>query len=61
MPTVPIETVIGMPMALSLGLMYGLGPCLASCLPYLAPVFLARDFGLRRSWHVVLQIGRAHV
>ena len=33
----PVETIIGLPMALSLGLMYGLGPCLVSCLPYLGP------------------------
>lgn len=52
----PLETVVGLPMALSLGLMYGLGPCLVSCLPYLGPVFLARDFGLRRSWRVVLPL-----
>jgi thiol:disulfide interchange protein DsbD len=51
-----VETVVGLPMALSLGLMYGLGPCLVSCLPYLGPVFLARDFGLRRSWRVVLPL-----
>lgn len=47
---------IGLPMALSLGLLYGLGPCLVSCMPYLAPVFLARDVGLRNSWHVVLPL-----
>ena len=52
----PLETVIGLPMALSLGLMYGLGPCLVSCLPYMAPVFMARDFGLKRSWQVVLPL-----
>jgi uncharacterized protein len=52
----PIETAVGIPMALSLGLMYGLGPCLVSCLPYLGPVFLARDFGVRRSWRVVLPL-----
>jgi sulfite exporter TauE/SafE len=51
-----LDTVVGIPMALSLGLMYGLGPCLVSCLPYLGPVFLARDFGLRRSWRVVLPL-----
>lgn len=56
MPDMALETVIGIPMALSLGLMYGLGPCLVSCLPYLGPVFLARDFGLRRSWRVVLPL-----
>jgi thiol:disulfide interchange protein DsbD len=52
----PLETVIGLPMAFSLGLMYGLGPCLISCLPYLGPVFLARDFGVCRSWRVVLPL-----
>lgn len=52
----PVETLVGLPMALTLGLVYGLGPCLISCLPYLGPVFLARDFGLRRSWRVVLPL-----
>lgn len=52
----PIETVVGLPMALGLGLVYGLGPCLASCLPYLGPVFLARDFGWRHAWQVVLPL-----
>ncbi len=50
------ETVIGLPMALALGLAYGMGPCLISCLPYLGPVFLARDFSLRRSWRVLLPL-----
>lgn len=52
----PVETLVGLPMALTLGLVYGLGPCLISCLPYLGPVFLARDFSLRRSWRVVLPL-----
>lgn len=52
----PLETVVGVPMAFSLGLMYGLGPCLVSCLPYLGPVFLARDFGVKKSWRVVLPL-----
>jgi cytochrome c biogenesis protein CcdA len=52
----PIEAIVGIPMAFSLGLMYGLGPCLISCMPYLGPVFLARDFSLRRSWQVVLPL-----
>lgn len=55
MPTVD-PVLVGLPMALALGLAYGLGPCLVSCLPYLGPVFLARDFSLRRSWHVVLPL-----
>lgn len=50
------DTLVGVPMALALGLAYGLGPCLISCLPYLGPVFLARDFGVRRSWRVVLPL-----
>lgn len=52
----PVETIVGLPMAMTLGLVYGLGPCLISCLPYLGPVFLARDFGLRRAWRVVLPL-----
>lgn len=50
------ETIVGLPMAFALGLVYGLGPCLVSCLPYLGPVFLARDFSWRRSWRVVLPL-----
>jgi cytochrome c biogenesis protein CcdA len=52
----PVETIVGLPMALLLGLVYGMGPCLVSCLPYLGPVFLARDFSWRRSWRVVLPL-----
>lgn len=52
----PAEALVGLPMAMMLGLVYGLGPCLVSCLPYLGPVFLARDFGLRHSWRVVLPL-----
>jgi sulfite exporter TauE/SafE len=52
----PVEMIVGLPMALTLGLIYGLGPCLISCLPYLGPVFLARDFSLHRSWRVVVPL-----
>lgn len=52
----PIETIVGLPMAMALGLIYGLGPCLVSCLPYLGPIFLARDFSWRRSWRAVLPL-----
>lgn len=52
----PVETIVGLPMALLLGLVYGMGPCLVSCLPYLGPVFLARDFSWQRSWRVVLPL-----
>lgn len=52
----PVETIIGLPMAMALGLAYGLGPCLVSCLPYLGPVFLARDSRSRHAWDVVLPL-----
>jgi thiol:disulfide interchange protein DsbD len=52
----PVETIVGIPMAIALGLAYGLGPCLVACMPFLGPVFLARDFNLRRSWRVVLPL-----
>ena len=50
------QTIVGLPMAMGLGLLYGMGPCLVSCLPFLGPVFLARDFTWRRSWRVVLPL-----
>ncbi len=56
MPIETIDVVVSLPMAMLLGLVYGLGPCLVACLPYLGPVFLARDFSWRRSWQVVLPL-----
>lgn len=47
---------IGLPMALGLGMLYGLGPCLVSCLPYLGPVFLNADQGVRQSWKILLPL-----
>jgi len=49
-------TAIGLPMALGLGMLYGLGPCLVSCLPYLGPVFLNADQGVRQSWKILLPL-----
>lgn len=43
-------------MALGLGMLYGLGPCLVSCLPYLGPVFLNADQGVRQSWKIMLPL-----
>jgi sulfite exporter TauE/SafE len=48
--------VIGAPMALALGFAFGMGPCLVTCLPYLAPVFLGGDGGVRRSWRILLPL-----
>ena len=47
---------IGLPMALGLGLVYGLGPCLLSCLPYLGPLFVNADQGIARSWRILLPV-----
>lgn len=56
LPPAEAVVLIGMPMALGLGLMYGLGPCLVSCLPFLGPVFLSTGGGMRRSWRVMLPV-----
>jgi len=48
--------IVGVPMALALGLVFGMGPCLLSCLPYLGPVFLGLPGGVRRSWRVLLPL-----
>ncbi|HZX30361.1 MAG TPA: sulfite exporter TauE/SafE family protein [Rhodocyclaceae bacterium] len=55
-PPLPVPDGVTLPLALSLGLLYGLGPCLLSCLPALAPVFLHADGGVRRSWRILLPL-----
>ncbi|MES9939868.1 MAG: sulfite exporter TauE/SafE family protein [Candidatus Thiodiazotropha sp. 6PLUC2] len=58
---IPIEqTLVTFPMALALGLVFGMGACTIACLPYLGPVFLASDGGIRRSWRILLpfSVGR---
>ncbi|MGE0082054.1 MAG: sulfite exporter TauE/SafE family protein [Thiohalomonadaceae bacterium] len=57
----PIEqTLVSFPMAAVLGLVFGMGACTLACLPYLGPVFLASDGGIRRSWRILLpfSVGR---
>jgi sulfite exporter TauE/SafE len=49
-------TIVGLPMAMTLGFAFGMGPCLISCLPYLGPVFLGADGGIRRSWRILLPL-----
>jgi uncharacterized protein len=49
-------TALGLPMAMALGLLFGLGPCLVSCLSYLAPVFLGVGGGMRRAWQLLLPL-----
>jgi sulfite exporter TauE/SafE len=58
---IPIEqTLVSFPMALALGLVFGMGACTIACLPYLGPVFLASGGGVRHSWRILLpfSIGR---
>jgi thiol:disulfide interchange protein DsbD len=51
----PIEqTIVTLPMALALGTVFGFSGCTISCLPYLGPVFLSSDGGIRHSWRTVL-------
>jgi thiol:disulfide interchange protein DsbD len=33
-----------------------MGPCLISCLPFLGPVFLASDGGIKKSWKIILPL-----
>lgn len=47
---------IGLPMAFTLGFTFGMGPCLLACLPYLGPVFLNSDGGVRQSWRILLPL-----
>lgn len=53
---IPAEMVVSAPMAATLGFAYGMGPCLISCLPFLGPVFLASDGGIRKSWKIILPL-----
>jgi thiol:disulfide interchange protein DsbD len=48
--------VVGAPMAAALGFAYGMGPCLISCAPFLGPVFLASDGGIKKSWKIILPL-----
>lgn len=37
-----------------LGLVFGIGPCTITCMPFLGPVFLAKTGGLNQSWKIIL-------
>ncbi len=51
----PLEPVtLSFGAALILGLTFGAGPCNIACLPYLGPVFLAQDGGVRNSWRTLV-------
>jgi thiol:disulfide interchange protein DsbD len=52
---IPIEqTLVTLPMAIALGLVFGMSACTITCLPYLGPVFMASDGGIRQSWRTLL-------
>lgn len=53
---IPVDMVVGAPMAAALGFAYGMGPCLISCAPFLGPVFLASDGGIKKSWQIILPL-----
>ena len=51
----PLEPVtLSFGAALILGLSFGAGPCNIACLPYLGPVFLSSDDGVRNSWRTLV-------
>jgi thiol:disulfide interchange protein DsbD len=51
----PIEqTLLTLPTAMLLGLVFGMGSCTIACLPFLGPVFIAAEDGVRRSWRIML-------
>jgi thiol:disulfide interchange protein DsbD len=53
---IDINMVVSAPMAAALGFAYGMGPCLISCAPFLGPVFLASDGGIKKSWKIILPL-----
>jgi len=52
MPIEPITLTFSA--ALIMGLLFGAGPCNIACLPYLGPVFVASDGGVRKAWRTVV-------
>lgn len=52
---IPIEqTLLTLPMAMMLGLVFGMSSCTIACLPYLGPIFIASEGGVRKSWRIML-------
>ncbi|RLA19519.1 MAG: hypothetical protein DRQ61_08860 [Gammaproteobacteria bacterium] len=37
-----------------LGVVFGIGPCTMTCLPYLGPIFLSQSGGVKSSWKIVV-------
>lgn len=48
------QALYSLPTVFVIGLVFGLGPCTVTCLPFLGPVFLAKEGGLSQSWKIIL-------
>lgn len=48
------QALLTLPMAMLLGLVFGMGSCTIACLPFLGPIFIASEGGVRRSWRIML-------
>ena len=59
MPLEPV--VLSFTAAMLLGLGFGAGPCNIACLPYLGPVFLARDGAKHSPWLTVLPFSAGRI
>ena len=48
------QTLLTIPTAMILGLVFGMSSCTIACLPFLGPIFIASEGGVRRSWRIML-------
>jgi sulfite exporter TauE/SafE len=48
------DYLLNLPTVFIIGLVFGIGPCTITCLPYLGPVFLSKQGGIRDSWKIIL-------
>lgn len=48
------EYLLNLPTVFIIGLVFGIGPCTITCLPYLGPVFLSKEGGIKDSWKIIL-------
>lgn len=48
------EYLLSLPTVFIIGLVFGIGPCTITCLPYLGPVFLSKEGGIKDSWKIIL-------
>jgi len=48
------DYLLNLPTVFIIGLVFGIGPCTITCLPYLGPVFLSKEGGIKDSWKIIL-------